>query len=191
MDIKIKIFWIVSILTSIIFIYMLSNIIFKFKLRKKIGRKSVLKRMIFIIAFYLIFLFFTIFDVYNYYNLKNIVEHASMSNYIKDYKLSGSKYCVVTINGDEEFEKLDNKTKLAYMVDLNTVCTIEIGDILFDGRIPYKIYHESKVIVIVNDNTYVLPNEEKSIESKLYINGELVCEESLEETFRNIKNIKK
>ena len=43
MDIKIKIFWIVSILTGIIFIYMLSNIIVKVKLRKKIGRKSILK----------------------------------------------------------------------------------------------------------------------------------------------------
>lgn len=191
MDIKIKIFWIVSILTSIIFIYMLFNIIFKFKLRKKIGRKSVLKRMIFIIGFYLIFLFFTIFDVYNYYNLKNIVEHSSMSEYIKDYKLSGTDYCVVTINGDEEFEKLDNKTKLEYMFELKISCNSAIANTLFDGRIPYKIYHESKVIVIVNDNTYVLPNEEKSIESKLYINGELVCEESLEETFRNIKNIKK
>ena len=77
------------------------------------------------------------------------------------------------------------------MVDLNTSCTIAIGDILFDGRIPYNIYHESKVIVIVNDNTYILPNEEKSTESKLYINGELIYEESLEETFRNIKKIKK
>ncbi|EOG6177424.1 TPA: hypothetical protein ACOTFM_002521 [Clostridium perfringens] len=114
-----------------------------------------------------------------------------MSKYIKDFKLSGTDYCVVTINGDEEFKNLDNKTKLAYMVDLNTSCTIVIGDILFDGCIPYNIYHESKVIVIVNDNTYILPNEEKSNESKLYINGELVYEESLEETFRNIKKIKK
>ncbi|EHK2339275.1 hypothetical protein ACQPUH_15185 [Clostridium perfringens] len=191
MDIKIKIFWIVSILTGIIFIYMLSNIIFKLKLRKKIGRKSILKIISIIICGYLIFLFFTIFNVYNYYNLKNIVEHSNMSKYIKDFKLSGTDYCVVTINGDEEFKNLDNKTKLAYMVDLNTSCTIAIGDILFDGRIPYNIYHESKVIVIVNDNTYILPNEEKSTESKLYINGELVYEESLEETFRNIKKIKK
>ena len=53
------------------------------------------------------------------------------------------------------------------------------------------IYHESKVIVIVNGNTYILPNEEKSNESKLYINGELVYEESLEEIFSNIKKIKK
>ena len=87
MDIKIKIFWIVSILTGIIFIYMLSNIIFKLKLRKKIGRKSILKIISIIIGGYLIFLFFTIFNFYNYYNLKNIVEHSSISKYIKDYKL--------------------------------------------------------------------------------------------------------
>ena len=73
MDIKIKIFWIVSILTGIILIYMLSNLIFKLKLRKKIGRKSILKMISIIIGGYLIFLFFTIFNVYNYYNLKNIV----------------------------------------------------------------------------------------------------------------------
>ncbi|NGT62142.1 hypothetical protein G6Z11_13705, partial [Clostridium perfringens] len=81
MDIKIKIFWIVSILTGIIFIYMLSNLIFKLKLRKKIGRKSILKIISIIIGGYLIFLFFTIFNVYNYYNLKNIVEHSSMRMY--------------------------------------------------------------------------------------------------------------
>ena len=43
MDIKIKIFWIVSILTGIIFIYMLSNIIFKLKLRKKDRKKINIK----------------------------------------------------------------------------------------------------------------------------------------------------
>ncbi|HAT4360341.1 TPA: hypothetical protein I9152_000785, partial [Clostridium perfringens] len=128
MDIKIKIFWIVSILTGIIFIYMLSNLIFKLKLRKKIGRKSILKIISIIIGGYLIFLFFTIFNVYNYYNLKNIVEHSSMSKYIKDFKLSGTDYCVVTINGDEEFEKLDNKTKLEDMFELKIRCNSAIAN---------------------------------------------------------------
>ncbi len=38
-----------------------------------------------------------------------------MSKYIKDFKLSGIDYCVVIINGNDEFKNLDNKTKLAYM----------------------------------------------------------------------------
>lgn len=161
MDIKIKIFWIVSILTGIIFIYMLSNLIFKLKLRKKIGRKSILKIISIIIGGYLIFLFFTIFNVYNYYNLKNIVEHSSMSKYIKDFKLSGTDYCVVTINGDEEFEKLDNKTKLEDMFELKIRCNSAIANTLFDGRIPYNIYHETKIIISIDDNNYVLYNTEK------------------------------
>ena len=100
-----------------------------------------------------------------------------MSKYIKDFKLSGTDYCVVTINGDEEFKNLDNKTKLAYMVDLNTSCTIAIGDILFDGRIPYNIYHETKIIIIVNENEYILYNTDKDDKDKLFLNGNVVYEE--------------
>ncbi|WP_394895842.1 hypothetical protein, partial [Clostridium perfringens] len=176
-DIKIKIFWIVSILTGIIFIYMLSNLIFKLKLRKKIGRKSILKIISIIIGGYLIFLFFTIFNVYNYYNLKNIVEHSSMSKYIKDFKLSGTDYCVVTINGDEEFEKLDNKTKLEDMFELKIRCNSAIANTLFDGRIPYNIYHETKIIIIVNENEYILYNTDKDDKDKLFLNGNVVYEE--------------
>ncbi|BDU84584.1 MAG: hypothetical protein E6623_00205 [Clostridium perfringens] len=186
MDIKIKIFWIVSILTGIIFIYMLSNIIFKLKLRKKIGRKSILKIISIIIGGYLIFLFFTIFNVYNYYNLKNIVEHSSMSKYIKDYKLSGTDYCVVTINGDEVFEKLDNKTKLEDMFELKIRCNSAIANTLFDGRIPYNIYHETKIIISIDDNNYVLYNTEKGGINKLFLNDELVYEENLKEIFSDL-----
>ncbi|ELC8374335.1 hypothetical protein PTM93_13840 [Clostridium perfringens] len=186
MDIKIKIFWIVSILTGIIFIYMLSNIIFKLKLRKKIGRKSILKIISIIIGGYLIFLFFTIFNVYNYYNLKNIVEHSSMSKYIKDFKLSGTDYCVVTINGDEEFEKLDNKTKLEDMFELKIRCNSAIANTLFDGRIPYNIYHETKIIISIDDNNYVLYNTEKGGINKLFLNDELVYEENLKEIFSDL-----
>ncbi|WP_415276418.1 hypothetical protein [Clostridium perfringens] len=186
MDIKIKIFWIVSILTEIIFIYMLSNIIFKLKLRKKIGRKSILKIISIIIGGYLIFLFFTIFNVYNYYNLKNIVEHSSMSKYIKDYKLSGTDYCVVTINGDEVFEKLDNKTKLEDMFELKIRCNSAIANTLFDGRIPYNIYHETKIIISIDDNNYVLYNTEKGGINKLFLNDELVYEENLKEIFSDL-----
>jgi len=185
-DIKIKIFWIVSILTGIIFIYMLSNIIFKLKLRKKIGRKSILKIISIIIGGYLIFLFFTIFNVYNYYNLKNIVEHSSMSKYIKDYKLSGTDYCVVTINGDEVFEKLDNKTKLEDMFELKIRCNSAIANTLFDGRIPYNIYHETKIIISIDDNNYVLYNTEKGGINKLFLNDELVYEENLKEIFSDL-----
>ena len=186
MDIKIKIFWIVSILTGIIFIYMLSNIIFKLKLRKKIGRKSILKIISIIIGGYLIFLFFTIFNVYNYYNLKNIVEHSSMSKYIKDYKLSGTDYCVVTINGDEVFEKLDNKTKLEDMFELKIRCNSAIANTLFDGRTPYNIYHETKIIISIDDNNYVLYNTEKGGINKLFLNDELVYEENLKEIFSDL-----
>ena len=186
MDIKIKIFWIVSILTGIIFIYMLSNIIFKLKLRKKIGRKSILKIISIIIGGYLIFLFFTIFNVYNYYNLKNIVEHSSMSKYNKDYKLSGTDYCVVTINGDEVFEKLDNKTKLEDMFELKIRCNSAIANTLFDGRIPYNIYHETKIIISIDDNNYVLYNTEKGGINKLFLNDELVYEENLKEIFSDL-----
>ncbi|ELC8354948.1 hypothetical protein LI063_15800 [Clostridium perfringens] len=186
MDIKIKIFWIVSILTGIIFIYMLSNLIFKLKLRKKIGRKSILKIISIIIGGYLIFLFFTIFNVYNYYNLKNIVEHSSMSKYIKDFKLSGTDYCVVTINGDEEFEKLDNKTKLEDMFELKIRCNSAIANTLFDGRIPYNIYHETKIIISIDDNNYVLYNTEKGGINKLFLNDELVYEENLKEIFSDL-----
>ena len=186
MDINIKIFWIVSILTGIIFIYMLSNLIFKLKLRKKIGRKSILNMISIIIGGYLIFLFFTIFNVYNYYNLKNIVEHSSMSKYIKDYKLSGTDYCVVTINGDEVFEKLDNKTKLEDMFELKIMCNSAIANTLFDGRIPYNIYHETKIIISIDDNNYVLYNTEKGGINKLFLNDELVYEENLKEIFSDL-----
>ncbi|EOU1475509.1 hypothetical protein VOH98_000068 [Clostridium perfringens] len=186
MDINIKIFWIVSILTGIIFIYMLSNLIFKLKLRKKIGRKSILNMISIIIGGYLIFLFFTIFNVYNYYNLKNIVEHSSMSKYIKDYKLSGTDYCVVTINGDEVFEKLDNKTKLEDMFELKIRCNSAIANTLFDGRIPYNIYHETKIIISIDDNNYVLYNTEKGGINKLFLNDELVYEENLKEIFSDL-----
>lgn len=186
MDIKIKIFWIVSILTEIIFIYMLSNIIFKLKLRKKIGRKSILKIISIIIGGYLIFLFFTIFNVYNYYNLKNIVEHSSISKYIKDYKLSGTDYCVITINGDEEFEKLDNKTKLKYMCELKLDCNSAIADAFFEGILPYNIYHETKIIISIDDNNYVLYNTEKGGINKLFLNGNVVYEENLKEIFSDV-----
>lgn len=169
---------------------MLSNILFKFKLRKRIGKKSILKMTSIIIGFYLIFLFFTIFNVCNYYNLKNIVEYSSISKYIKDYKLSGTDYCVVTMNGDKEFEKLDNKTKLKYMCELKLDCNSAIADAFFEGILPYNIYHETKIIMSIDNNNYVLYNTEKGGINKLFLNGNLIYQESLEETFRNVKNIK-
>ena len=61
----------------------------------------------------------------------------------------------------KKLEKLDNKTKLKYMCELKLDCNSAIADAFFEGILPYNIYHETKIIISIDDNNYVLYNTEK------------------------------
>ncbi|EOU1978817.1 hypothetical protein DMN33_14895, partial [Clostridium perfringens] len=63
-----------------------------------------------------------------------------------------------------------------------------IADAFFEGILPYNIYHETKIIIIISidDNNYVLYNTEKGGINKLFLNGNVVYEENLKEIFSDV-----
>lgn len=175
MNLKITIFWIMTILDFLLISYLIYKIIRFGTINKKLKRKTSIVRVSLLIVFSILVELITVPNITNIYNIRGIISKSNLEQYITSYKLSGYKNCRITIEGKESFKQLDNEAKFKYIVELRNEVTDSINEHFFDEGGLYleqiELFGQSTVIVIVGKDVY------KKYGYKLFLNDKAIYEE--------------